>query len=64
MEQNTQSNENSAEIKLDSEGEPISPKSEKKINKKVILLIIIIFLIIGFGAVYFLLLNSQIRINI
>jgi flagellar basal body-associated protein FliL len=58
MEQNMQSSENNMEIKLDSEGEPISPKPEKKINKKIVLLIIIILVVIGFGAVYFLFLNK------
>ena len=58
MEQDIQSNENSAEIKLDSEGEPIIPKSEKKINKKIILLITVILIIIGSSAVYFLFLNK------
>jgi len=53
-----QSNENSGEIKLDSEEEPVNPKSEKKVNKKVVLLIIIILVIIGSGVVYFLLLNK------
>lgn len=59
MEQNIQSNENSMEIKLDSEGEPISPKSEKKINKKIISLIIVVLAIIGFGAIYFLFLDKE-----
>ena len=59
MEQNMQSNENSAEIKLDSEGEPITPRSEKKINKKIILLIAVILIIIGSSAVYFLFLNKE-----
>ena len=58
MEQNIQPNENSAEIKLDGEGEPIVPKAEKKINKKIILLIIIILVVVGAGAVYFLFLNK------
>lgn len=59
MEQNNQSIENSAEIKLDGEGELISPKPEKKNNKKIILLIIIVLVVIGFGAVYFLFLNKE-----
>ncbi|MCK5475673.1 MAG: hypothetical protein KAI71_03780 [Candidatus Pacebacteria bacterium] len=59
MEQNIQSGENSAEIKLDSEGEPIAPGSEEKINKKIILLIVIILIIIGFGMVYFLFSNKE-----
>ncbi|MCK4592721.1 hypothetical protein KAT63_04795 [Candidatus Parcubacteria bacterium] len=58
MEQNIQPSENSVEIKLDGEGEPISPKSEKKINKKIILLIIIMLIIVS-GAVYFLFLNKE-----
>ena len=58
MEQNIQSGENSTEIKLDSEGEPIIPKSERKINKKIILLITVILIIIGSSAVYFLFLNK------
>ncbi len=53
-----QPNENSAETKLDGEGEPISLKSEKKINKKIILLIIIILVIISVISVYFLFLNK------
>ena len=59
MEQDMQSNENDMEIKLDSEGEPINPKPEKKINKKVILLVLVILAIIGAGAVYFLFLNKE-----
>ena len=54
-----QSNENDMEIKLDSEGEPINLKPEKKINKKVILLVLVILAIIGSGAVYFLFLNKN-----
>ena len=54
-----QSNENSAEIKLDSEGEPITSRSERKINKKIILLITIILIIIGSSAVYFLFLDKE-----
>ena len=56
MEQNMQSSENNAEIKLGDEIKPIIPKPEKKINKKIILLIIII---ICSGAVYFLFLNKE-----
>ena len=59
MEQNNQSSENDIETKLESESDPIVPKPEKKINKKVILLIIIILIIVGFGAVYFLFLNKE-----
>jgi uncharacterized protein (TIGR02145 family) len=43
---------------LDSEGEPISPKPKKKINKKIILLVIVILAIVGIGTVYFLFLNK------
>ncbi len=59
MNQNIQPIENNMEIKLDNEGEPISPKTEKKINKKIISLIIIILVIIGYGTVYFLFLNKE-----
>lgn len=59
MEQNIQPYENNVEIKSDSESEPIIPKSEKKINKKIVFLIIIILVIIGFGAVYFLFLDKE-----
>ena len=59
MEQNIQSGENSTEIKLDSEDEPIISGSEEKVNKKIILLITVILIIIGSGAVYFLFLNEK-----
>ncbi|MDF1498669.1 MAG: FISUMP domain-containing protein [Patescibacteria group bacterium] len=59
MEQNTQLSDNPVEIKLDGEGEPISPKFKKKNNKKIILLIILILIIISAGTVYFLFLNKN-----
>lgn len=52
-------NKNSAKTKLNSKGEPISPKFKKKTNKKIILLIIIILVIVGVGAAYFLFLNKK-----
>ena len=49
-----QSSENDTETRLEDESEPIVPKSEKKINKKIILLIKIILIVIGIGVIYFL----------
>ncbi|MCK5412893.1 MAG: hypothetical protein KAI57_00805 [Candidatus Pacebacteria bacterium] len=59
MEQNTQSSENNTEIKLDSEGEPVISRSEKKINKKIIFLIVLILVVINFVVIYFFLLNKE-----
>jgi len=53
-----QSSENNMEIKLDGEGELISPMPEKKNNNKIILLIIIMLVIVSVGVVYFLFLNK------
>lgn len=53
-----QFNENNIETKLDNKDEPVISKPKKKVNKKTILLVAIILVIIGFGVVYFLLLNK------
>jgi len=59
MEQNTQLNENNAEVKLDGEGEPINPSSKKPLNQKVIVLILVAVFLVIVGIVYFLFLNKE-----
>src|SRR5680860_49095 len=59
MEQNTQPNEKSIEVKLDGEGEPISSNSKKPLSQKAIVLILIVVLLIVFGVVYFLFFNKE-----
>ena len=59
MDQNTQLNENSAEVKLDGEGEPINPSSKKPLNQKVIVLILVAVLLVIVGIVYFIFFNKE-----
>ena len=59
-----QPSENNAEIKLDSEGEPISPKFKNKINKKIILLIVTVIVVLGAIVSYFLFFSNKKDISV
>ena len=59
MEQNTQPTENSTEVQLDNEGEPINQDFKKSSNKRVIILILFVILLIVAGFAYSMFFNKE-----